>query len=198
MGAGGMGEVFLASNTVEKSNPPSLAVKFLRNQRAHRSKTELGLCAKWKFLPNLKHASIVDCLDCGEESGQPFIVMPYCSGGNLAELLKRTEALNLRREMRLLDRLLAGVELAHTSGIVHRDLKPFNVLLAKDTQNKYIPKISDFGLAKSYLLAGDSGMTVNLLVGGVGLTCPRNNSPTFVMCRLKVTYGVWERFFTSA
>ncbi len=179
IGAGGMGEVFLASNTVEKSDPPSLAVKFLRNQRGSSEQDRARFVREMEISAQLKHSSIVDCLDCGEESGQPFIVMPYCSGGNLAELLKRTGALNLRRGMRLLDRLLAGVELAHTSGIVHRDLKPFNVLLAKDAQNKYIPKISDFGLAKSYLLAGDSGMTVNGTVGGSWAYMPKEQLTNF-------------------
>ncbi len=179
VGAGGMGEVFLASKADQESDPSKLAVKFLRNQRGSSEQDRARFVREMKISAQLKHSSIVDCLDCGEESGQPFIVMPYCSGGNLAELLMRTGALNLRRAMRLLDRLLAGVEHAHTSGIVHRDLKPFNVLLAKDSQNKYIPKISDFGLAKSYVLAGDSGMTVNGTVGGSWAYMPKEQLTNF-------------------
>ncbi len=179
IGAGGMGEVFLASNTSERSNPARLAVKFLRNQRGSSDQDRARFVREMEISAQLKHSSIVDCLDCGEERGQPFIVMPYCSGGNLAELLKRTGALNLRRALRLLDRLLAGVEHAHQAGIVHRDLKPFNVLLAKDSLNKFVPKISDFGLAKSYLQAGDSGMTVNGTVGGSWAYMPKEQLTNF-------------------
>jgi pSer/pThr/pTyr-binding forkhead associated (FHA) protein len=179
IGAGGMGDVFLATNVSDQSNPFKLAVKFLRNQRGSSEQDRARFVREMEISAQLKHSSIVDCLDCGEELGQPFIVMPYCSGGNLAELLKRTGALNLRRALRLLDRLLTGVEHAHQAGIVHRDLKPFNVLLAKDSQNKYIPKISDFGLAKSYLLAGDSGMTVNGTVGGSWSYMPKEQLTNF-------------------
>ncbi len=57
--------------------------------------------------------------------------MEYCSGGNLAEMLQRVGRLPLPRALRLMDRVLAGVEFAHQRGIVHRDLKAGNILLAK-------------------------------------------------------------------
>jgi serine/threonine protein kinase len=71
------------------------------------------------------------------------------------------------------------MEQAHATGIVHRDLKPCNVLLARDSNRKYVPKISDFGLAKSYLLAGDSGMTVNGTVGGSWGYMPKEQLTNF-------------------
>ncbi len=179
IGEGGMGEVFLASIPSQASRSSELAIKFLRNQSGTSDQDRARFVREMEISAQLKHVSIVDCVDCGEEAGQAFIVMPYCSGGNLAELLQRTGRLNLRRSLRLLDRLLAGVEHAHQAGIVHRDLKPFNVLLAKDSQNKYVPKISDFGLAKSYLLAGDSGMTVNGTVGGSWAYMPKEQLTNF-------------------
>lgn len=179
IGEGGMGEVFLASIPGQASGSRELAIKFLRNQRGISEEDRARFVREMEISAQLKHGSIVECVECGEEDGQAFIVMPYCSGGNLAELLKRTGKLNLRRSLRLLDRLLAGVEHAHQAGIVHRDLKPFNVLLAKDSQNKYLPKISDFGLAKSYLLAGESGMTVNGTVGGSWAYMPKEQLINF-------------------
>ncbi len=179
IGEGGMGEVFLASALGKSSSSRELAIKFLRNQHGISNEDRARFIREMEISAQLKHVSIVECVDCGEEDGQAFIVMPFCSGGNLAELLKRTGKLNLRRSLRLLDRLLAGVEHAHRAGIVHRDLKPFNVLLAKDSQNKYLPKISDFGLAKSYLLAGESGMTVNGTVGGSWAYMPKEQLTNF-------------------
>ena len=62
---------------------------------------------------------------------------------------------------------------------VHRDLKPSNILLHKDSSDKYLPKISDFGLAKSYLQAGESGMTVNGSVGGSWAYMPKEQLTNF-------------------
>lgn len=179
IGEGGMGEVFLASVPGKESSSRELAIKFLRSQRGVSDQDRARFVREMEISAQLKHASIVECIDCGQEDGQAFIVMPYCSGGNLAELLARTGKLNLRRSLRLLDRLLAGVEQAHQAGIVHRDLKPSNVLLARDSRKTYVPKISDFGLAKSYLLAGESGMTVNGTVGGSWAYMPKEQLTNF-------------------
>jgi serine/threonine protein kinase len=127
----------------------------------------------------LRHPSIIECIDCGQERGELFIVMPYCAGGNLSQLLKRSGTLTVRRSLRLMDRILAGMEVAHQQGIVHRDLKPQNILLSREGTGKYRPLISDFGLAKSYLLAGDSGMTVNGTVGGSWAYMPKEQLTNF-------------------
>jgi serine/threonine protein kinase len=179
IGEGGMGEVYLASMFKEKTRREELAIKFLHSHRGTCDQDRARFMREMQISVELKHPSIIDCIDCGEEDEQPFIVMPYCAGGNLAELLKRAGKLNLRRALRLLDRLLAGMEQAHATGIVHRDLKPCNVLLARDSNRKYVPKISDFGLAKSYLLAGDSGMTVNGTVGGSWGYMPKEQLTNF-------------------
>jgi len=179
IGEGGMGEVFLASSIDQESADPDLAIKFLHSQRGTSEQDRARFMREMQISVQLKHSSIIECLDCGEEEQQPFIVMPFCSGGNLAELLRRSGILNIRRALRLLDRLLAGVEHAHAAGIVHRDLKPSNILLAKESDRKYIPKVSDFGLAKSYLLAGESGMTVNGTVGGSWGYMPREQLTNF-------------------
>jgi serine/threonine protein kinase len=92
--------------------------------------------------------------------------MEYCNAGNLADLLMRNKRLNARRAIRLLDRLLAGLEAPHSSGIVHRDLKPSNILLHKFPDGTFQPKIGDFGLAKNFTTAGNSSMTMAGSIGG--------------------------------
>lgn len=179
IGEGGMGEVYLATRSEDHSGEPRLAIKFLRSQHSLSAADRARFVREMGIAAQLKHASIIECLDCGDQQGQPFIVMPYCSGGNLAELLERAGPLNLKRGIRLLDRLLAGVDCAHQAGIVHRDLKPVNVLLAQHGPRRFLPKISDFGLAKSYLLAGESGMTVNGTVGGSWGYMPREQLTNF-------------------
>ena len=177
VGVGGMGEVFLAR---DKSSPDqSWAIKFLKPQSDLSALDRARFIREMEIALNMQHNALIRCVDCGEENGQLFIVMDYCNGGNLHELLKRSGKLSVRRAVRLMDRLLAGVDFAHDKGIVHRDLKPSNILLHRESQGKFLPKISDFGLAKSYLQAGESGMTVNGSVGGSWAYMPKEQLTNF-------------------
>ncbi len=177
VGAGGMGEVFLAIE--REASERQLAIKLLKPENEMSPNDRARFVREMEITLNLKHPSLIQCVNCGEEAGQLYIVMEYCNGGNLAELLQRSGKLTLRRSVRLMDRLLAGVDHAHQMGIVHRDLKPSNVLLHRENGGKYLPKISDFGLAKSYLKAGDSGMTVNGSVGGSWAYMPKEQLTNF-------------------
>ncbi|MFO0943978.1 MAG: FHA domain-containing serine/threonine-protein kinase [Pirellulales bacterium] len=176
IGIGGMGQVFLAAKANSKE---PVAIKFLKPQGDDSELNRARFLREMEITSSLEHPSIVRIIECGDESGQLFIAMEYCNGGNLAELLSRSKALTLRRAVRLMDRLLAGVELAHASGFVHRDLKPQNIILHKDAAGKFKPKITDFGLAKSYLQAGDSGMTANGTVGGSWAYMPMEQLTNF-------------------
>lgn len=181
VGVGGMGEVFLATlQSTSKPGPDELwAIKFLKPQSDLSEMDRARFVREMEITLNMQHNALIRCVDCGDENGQLFIVMDYCTGGNLHELLKRSGKLKVRRALRLMDRLLAGVDFAHQKGIVHRDLKPSNILLHKDANDKYLPKISDFGLAKSYLQAGESGMTVNGAVGGSWAYMPKEQLTNF-------------------
>jgi len=177
IGVGGMGEVFLARET--KSPVQKWAIKFLKPQAELTEMDRARFVREMEIAINMQNNALIRCVDCGDENGQLFIVMDYCNGGNLHELLKRSGRLSTRRAVRLMDRLLAGVDFAHELGIVHRDLKPSNILLHKEVGGKYVPKISDFGLAKSYLQAGESGMTVNGSVGGSWAYMPKEQLTNF-------------------
>jgi serine/threonine protein kinase len=177
IGEGGMGEVF---NAHDKSDTKKVfAIKVLKPQSDQTPQDRLRFLREMEIALKLQHVSIIRCTDCGEENNRLFIVMDYCNGGNLAELLARNGKLNIRRSLRLINRLLAGVDVAHKQGIVHRDLKPQNILLHRDPGGKYHPKISDFGLAKSYLQAGESGMTVNGSIGGSWAYMPKEQLTNF-------------------
>lgn len=175
IGVGGMGEVYFGNS----KNREAVAIKFLQRKSEESDLDRARFVREIEIANRLKHPTIVESLDSGDENGILFIVMEYCNGGNLAELLKRSGTLNVRRAIRLTHRLLSGVELAHSSGIVHRDLKPQNILLHRAANGKYKPKISDFGLAKCYLQAGESGMTVNGTVGGSWAYMPKEQLINF-------------------
>ena len=125
----------------------------------------------------LDHPHIVPVFEAGEENSISYIVSAYCRGPDLAAWLRqRTELLPFRLAARLVSTLAEAVQHAHSRGVLHRDLKPSNILLepldeghdhdlstndgiptirrpaglaaAKVTEFPFIPKITDFGLAK--------------------------------------------------
>ncbi|MCE9647301.1 MAG: protein kinase [Chloroflexi bacterium] len=96
-----------------------------------------------KIIAQLEHRAIVPVYDVGEENDQPYFVMRYMSGGSLSERIKKT-TFSIEEATRILDHIAPGMDEAHAKGIVHRDLKPGNILF----DNKDIPHISDFGIAK--------------------------------------------------
>ncbi len=99
-----------------------------------------------------QHPNIVQIFDVGECEDRPYCALEYIDGGNLQQELA-DRPMDPNEAARLTQKLAEAIHYAHEHGIVHRDLKPANVLLTTDG----VPKITDFGLAKS--LEGDSGQT---------------------------------------
>jgi eukaryotic-like serine/threonine-protein kinase len=160
IGAGGMGNVYLAMDT---RLGQQVAIKLLRDTLAvsaplrKRFEREAMLCAA------LKSDHIVDISDYGvTEEGYPFYVMEYLPGETLGQLLHREPKLPVERAIDITCQVCAGLQLAHqgvkirregvvtTSDpiqIVHRDLKPDNIFLIPTALGELV-KILDFGIAK--------------------------------------------------
>src|SRR5437016_6180374 len=140
LGAGGMGEVYLAQDT---KLDRKVALKILpADVAANRDRME-RFVREAKAAAALNHPNIAHIYEIGEVDGLHFIAMEYIEGDTLREKIHR-ERTDLRKLLRYLQNVAEGLAKAHAAGIVHRDLKPDNIMITGDGH----AKILDFGLAK--------------------------------------------------
>src|SRR6266540_5706328 len=140
LGAGGMGEVYLAEDTKlhRKVALKILPAEVASNQdRMRRFNQEATAAAA------LNHPHIAHIYEIGEADNVNFIAMEYVDGQTLRECIHNGQ-IDLRKLLRYLQQVAEGLAKAHTAGIVHRDLKPENIMITNDG----FAKILDFGLAK--------------------------------------------------
>jgi serine/threonine protein kinase len=99
----------------------------------------------------LEHDNLVRATDFGMiDNFQPFLVMDYVEGPTLADYLKQNNGyVSVKTTVALFIQVCSGLAFAHQHGVIHRDIKPSNILLATaDNELGFIPKVSDFGIAK--------------------------------------------------
>jgi serine/threonine-protein kinase len=140
IGAGGMGEVYLAEDT--KLNR-KVAIKILPAEVASDQERMRRFVQEAKAAAALNHPNIAHIYEIGETAGVNFIAMEFIDGHTLRELIHGGQA-ELAKLLRYLQHAAEGLAKAHAVGIVHRDLKPDNVMITRDGH----AKVLDFGLAK--------------------------------------------------
>lgn len=177
LGGGGMGDVFLATDT---RLGKSVALKLLKDpliandlDLRQRFERECAICAA------LKSVHIVQVSDYGVTSeGYPFYVMEYLQGQTLGQLLSTRSHLSIEQTCSIITQVCAGLHLAHEGvmiwnretnaseriKVVHRDLKPDNIFLLPTTLGQLV-KIIDFGIAKIYSLHAESAHTTSVFLG---------------------------------
>ncbi len=100
-----------------------------------------------KFLVTLQHPNIVMCQAIEHLQGKRYLVMDYCEGGTLRQLMENHDRLHPALSVRLVCDVLSGLEHAHSQGVVHCDIKPENILLSLSAEG-WIARISDFGISR--------------------------------------------------
>jgi serine/threonine-protein kinase len=110
---------------------------------------------------DLVHPNIARWYDSGADERAIYFASEYVSGGDLERRLRAAgrDALSPRVAVDFAIQTLEALEFAHERGIVHRDVKPPNLLVACESDGREVIKVSDFGLAKSFLSAGASLLT---------------------------------------
>ncbi len=140
IGAGGMGEVYLAQDT---KLDRKVALKILPADVASNRDRMDRFIREAKSAAALNHPNIAHMYEIGESEGTNFIAMEFIDGVTLREKIHR-ERTELGKLLRYLQHAAEGLAKAHAAGIVHRDLKPDNIMITRDGH----AKILDFGLAK--------------------------------------------------
>jgi serine/threonine-protein kinase len=149
LGAGGMGEVYLAQDTSELGR--AVALKIVPAEVAKDKDRLQRFTQEARTVSNLNHPNILTVYEFGQTDSGSFIATEYIDGVTLREHLSG-------RRLKLIDILDLGIQIvaalnaAHEAGVTHRDLKPENVMVRRD----HIVKVLDFGLAK---LAAPSSST---------------------------------------
>jgi serine/threonine-protein kinase len=157
LGRGGMGAVYLATNTGISKR---VALKFLSKEAARHADAVERFKREARAASMVESAHIVQIFDDGTaEDGRPFLVMELLRGEDLRARLKREGRLEVPAALEIATQMLRGLERAHAAGIVHRDLKPDNVFLCQRDDDALLVKIVDFGISKVASLASADTLT---------------------------------------
>jgi len=176
LGEGGMGQVWLAEQIVPVRR--KVALKLIKGGMYDESALR-RFQSERQSLAIMDHPAIAKVFDAGATpDGQPYFAMEYVPGLAITDYCDQKK-LRLRERLELFMRACEGVQHAHQKAIIHRDLKPANILVV-EVDGKPVPRIIDFGLAKSVTpyLAGQSLDTqIGSFVGTPGYMSPEQADP---------------------
>ncbi|HLZ09875.1 MAG TPA: serine/threonine-protein kinase, partial [Chloroflexota bacterium] len=165
LGKGGMGEVYLAEDTVLDRK---VALKILSAQSTSDPERVMRFIQEAKAASALNHPNIVTIYEIGESGGVRFMATEFIEGRTLRPAIAESP-LSLRDVLDYAIQIASALTAAHEAGIVHRDIKPENIMVRPDG---YV-KVVDFGLAKLTEKAPESedaatvAMAVNTTAGTV-------------------------------
>jgi serine/threonine protein kinase len=141
LGAGGMGEVYLAKDS---RLDRTVALKVLAQDIASDKRRMQRFRQEAKVASSLNQPNILTIFEFGEVDGLTFLATEYIDGQTLRDYL-RSKKLKLGETLDVTIQVLAALDAAHDAHIVHRDIKPENVMIRR---RDHVVKVLDFGLAK--------------------------------------------------
>ena len=162
IGEGGFAHVFLATDLLLGRQ---VAVKVMEESQIKDKELLARFHKEAQAIAALDHPNILQIYDFGVVKGTPYLVMPYISGGSLADLMKQGP-LTFDEIGVYLDQIGSALDYAHQRGIVHRDIKPSNLLIRPNGQLV----LMDFGLVK--LLQNAALPEQTAIVGTVAYMAP--------------------------
>ena len=158
IGAGGMGDVYLAEQI--RVGNRTVAVKVVSpDDLTFHPEAATDIARRFEreaaILGNLSHPNILPVHDSGIQDGMLYLVMQYAPDGSLADALRGTGThpltlpLPLPFALDLVSQVADALYYTHQHGIVHRDVKPGNVLIRVEPDGHWHVLLADFGVARS-------------------------------------------------
>ncbi|WP_341845822.1 serine/threonine-protein kinase, partial [Streptomyces atriruber] len=172
LGAGGMGEVFLAAPGPHEPGRPYdpdtlVAVKAIRKDLAGDAAFRARFRREISVATSVASPFVARLVAGDADAGQPWLATEYVAGPNLADAVRRHGPLPVASVAALGAGTARALAAVHAAGALHRDLKPANVLLGADG-----PKLIDFGVARA--LGATTMTSTGLLVGTPGFMSPEH------------------------
>ncbi|GAA2783552.1 hypothetical protein GCM10010441_05550 [Kitasatospora paracochleata] len=177
LGRGGMGAVYLARH---QATGREVALKVMLPRVATNQVARTRFLREVLVTQDLRHPNIATLHDAGFANGTFYLTTEFCTGGSLDRFhARRGDRLPIPEAVRLYAQALEGLEHAHARSVIHRDISPSNILLHQEAGGPPTAKISDFGIAKAFDLAGLSGLTRTGATAGKPSFVPRQQVVDF-------------------
>jgi serine/threonine-protein kinase len=152
LGQGAFGAVYKA---IDLKTNTTIALKTIRPQLVSSEKDVARFFREAETGQKLVHESVTQVYGAGENNGHYYISMEYIEGNEVSKLIGQYGRLDVGYAMRVALQISSALQHAFERGIVHRDIKPENIMVT----SACVAKLVDFGLAKSFTEAGQSGLT---------------------------------------
>jgi serine/threonine protein kinase len=165
LGEGGAGAVFEGRS----ARGDLVAIKVIKVQSAVTDEDRARFIREASIASSLTHPNLVRVVGHGEAGQRFFLIMEYVEGATLKARVEEKGPGPVTLALHVTRQIASALELARERDIVHRDVKPDNILITQDG----VAKLTDFGLAKSVLTSGQSGLTrAGDIVGTVSYMSP--------------------------
>jgi serine/threonine-protein kinase len=170
LGAGGMGEVYLAEHRLLRR---PCAVKLIRPERCGDPVSLSRFEREVRATATLTHPNTVQIYDYGRaEDGTFYYAMEFLPGMTLEQLVGRFGPLPPARAIHLLRQVCGALCEAHAAGLVHRDIKPSNIVICERGGRRDVAKLLDFGLVLATGVRGSDGAPEGGIVGTPAYMAP--------------------------
>jgi len=153
LGEGGFGAVYRA---IQPLIGKQVAIKILSRKLSGDPEMISRFVAEARAVNHIGSKNIVDIFSFGQlPDGRQFFVMELMNGVTLEDYVHQKRTVAIEEAVPIFRGIARALDAAHAKGIVHRDLKPENVFLVVDEEQRLMPKLLDFGIAK--LMTGATG-----------------------------------------
>jgi eukaryotic-like serine/threonine-protein kinase len=161
LGAGGMGQVYLAKSPGGRL----VAIKLIRPELAEERGFRTRFTAEIAAARNVSGIYTAAVVDADTDAELPWMATVYVPGPSLTDAVEDNGPLPVKTVLALAAGLAEALEAIHRAGLVHRDMKPSNVLLAADG-----PRVIDFGISRA--LERSMMTTTGMVLGSPGFMSP--------------------------